>query len=536
MSHSIEVSSEPAFSKWRGYFFPIRRNELYKFIPMMVMLMLIVFNYTILRNTKDSLIVPAAGAEVIPFIKVWVMLPAAVLVTLIFAKLTNRYSQEKVFYIMISFFLACYALFAFVFYPLRDVLHPHETALWIRNLLPEGLTGFINMFRYWSFTGFYVISELWSSMIMTTLFWGLANEVNKVSEARRFYGVLSIAGNFAGIIASQFTVWLTEWTVSETEVASPERWALLMKLLISSVIFSGIAAMGIFYWMNRNVFVGDQYKNLHSSGCCPIKKKKRLSMRDSIKYLSNSRYLICIAVMVVAYNLVINLVEVVWKGKITQLYPDSVDYNSYMARLTIATNIISSIAAFFMAQIIASIGWTKTALITPIIMLITCVGFFGFLFMQDLVDPTAVAFMGATPLAIAVFFGGAQNCLSRAAKFSVFDATKEMSFIPLDHESKLKGKAAIDGVGSRLGKSGGSLVYQGLLMIFMTLSAITPYVALILLIVISVWIYAVRRLGHKFNALAADQITEDEVGKEEVAPSEPWTLSTGDPKTINAQA
>ena len=90
-------------------------------------------------------------------------------------------------------------------------------------------------------------------------------------------------------------------------------------------------------------------------------------------------------------------------------------------------------------------------------MLITSAGFFGFMFFKDNMSDAVVALTGTTPLAIAVFFGSAQNCLSKAAKYSFFDTTKEMAFIPLGHESKLKGKAAIDGVGSRIGKSGGSL-------------------------------------------------------------------------------
>jgi AAA family ATP:ADP antiporter len=40
----------------------------------------ILFNYTILRDTKDVLMVtaPKSGAEVIPFIKTYVNLPAAI--------------------------------------------------------------------------------------------------------------------------------------------------------------------------------------------------------------------------------------------------------------------------------------------------------------------------------------------------------------------------------------------------------------------------------------------------------------------------
>ena len=57
----------------------------------------------------------------------------------------------------------------------------------------------------------------------------------------------------------------------------------------------------------------------------------------------------------------------------------------------------------------------------------------------------------------AVTFGAAQNIMSKSAKYSLFDPTKGR-YIPFDPESKVKGKAAIDVVGGRLGKSGGSFV------------------------------------------------------------------------------
>lgn len=109
--------------------------------------------------------------------------------------------------------------------------------------------------------------------------------------------------------------------------------------------------------------------------------------------------------------------------------------------------------------------------------------------------------MSLSPLAFVVFFGSAQNILSRGAKYSVFDATKEMAFVPLCPESKLVGKAVIDGVCSRMGKSGGSVVLQSLFLFFSSLSASSPYVAAALLIVLVVWIVAVRLLGKQFNQL-----------------------------------
>ena len=51
-----------------------------KVLPLALMFFCILFNYTILRDTKDVLVVtaPGSGAEIIPFLKTWVNLPAAI--------------------------------------------------------------------------------------------------------------------------------------------------------------------------------------------------------------------------------------------------------------------------------------------------------------------------------------------------------------------------------------------------------------------------------------------------------------------------
>ena len=72
------------------------------------------------------------------------------------------------------------------------------------------------------------------------------------------------------------------------------------------------------------MFLNDpSYDDLHKIKL-ETRKKGSLSFKESISYISNSRYLLCIAVIVVAYNLVINLVEVVWKDQLknsSQLLP-----------------------------------------------------------------------------------------------------------------------------------------------------------------------------------------------------------------------
>lgn len=56
------------------------KAERQKLGPLALMFFCILFNYTILRDTKDVLMVtaPKSGAEVIPFLKTYVNLPAAI--------------------------------------------------------------------------------------------------------------------------------------------------------------------------------------------------------------------------------------------------------------------------------------------------------------------------------------------------------------------------------------------------------------------------------------------------------------------------
>ena len=501
--------STASFSKIRSYIWPIFSFELKKLLPMLIMFFFISFNYSVIRNLKDTLVVTAdrSGAEVIPFIKVWLMLPAAIITTIIFTYLSNHFSRKKVFYILISSFLVFFFLFTFVIYPNRELLHPHDMANTLEGILPAGCKGLIAMFRNWTLTCFYVISELWGSIILTVLFWSFANEITKIAEATRFYSVLTIAGNVAATVAGQVSVYFSQNLIFNPNMFfGNDAWEQNLAKIMTVIILSGFGVSISFHWMSKHVLNDPQYLPENVQTVQDQKQtlkektgKKKLSFSESLNYIARSKYLLCIAVLVISYNLVICLVEVIWKDQLRAVCPKPQEYNVYINNLTSIMGIISTTASLLMAGIINKLGWTKTALLTPLILLITSIAFFACILGGDFVAPVVVLF-GTTPIALAVFLGSVQNCFSKAAKYSLFDATKEMSFIPLDPEYKLKGKAAIDGIGSKLGKSGASCIHQGLLLIFATLSASAPYVAVILIAVLVGWLYAVRSLGKQFNA------------------------------------
>ncbi|HSW86212.1 MAG TPA: Npt1/Npt2 family nucleotide transporter [Rhabdochlamydiaceae bacterium] len=501
--------TKPEFGKLRSFFWPVHRSECRIFVPLLLIYFLITFNYSMLRAAKDSLVITAksSGAEAIPFIKVWAILPAAILITYLFTRLSNKYKIEHVFYLMMSLFLGFFLLFAFVLYPMQDYLHPNAFADHLEQILPHGFKGFIAIFRNWTFTLFYVMSELWGTAIMTVLFWGFVNEITSIEAAKRFYVLLTLGANLSAIVSGEMAGLISHWGTSIRFIHSIDPWGNSLILLASLVFLSGICAVAIFRWLNRNglkTFLSDSSFQFNH-GPSEIK----MGLRKNFSYLAKSKYLTCIAIIVVTYNIAINLTEVVWKDQLHQICPDPNDYQAYMGKVLTWVGVMSTIIGLSAGAILRRFNWTITAMIPPFILLATGIGFFSFLIFKDTGLSLLSAALGSTPLAIGVFFGSMQNCLSRASKYTLFDATKELSFIPLSKECKLKGKAAIDGVGSRIGKSGGAVVYQFLLMSLGTVGASTPYVGVILLFVVGGWMFAVRSLGKQFTSIMTTKGTVD---------------------------
>lgn len=491
----MEKDDVPSFSPLRSVLWPIYRTEVKKVLSMLFLFFFLCTAYSLLRNLKDTVILTSntSGAEVLPFLKVWGMLPAVFMGTWAFTKLCAHFKREKVFYIIISSFLIYFLAFAFILYPSSDSLHLSSLQASLMGSLPSGFNGLISMFCNWSCSIFYILAELWSVLALSILFWGFANDVTDVSEAKRSYGILNIGSNLAPILGGLIGLGISGKVVSSVGEAASLGDTLVWVVIIVTVL--GILSMLLFYWMQKNI-LKEPLKEFRVKGG----KKNRLSIRQSIRYLAKSKYLSCIALLVLGYNISINFTDILWKQQLKAHFTDSNEMFAHMNKITIWIGIIATHGAVFFSFIVRRFGWTFVAVLTPFVMTTMAIGFFAFLFTGDMLTSVAWSFFGISPLAMTVYFGSVQNCLSKAGKYSVFDASKELAFLPLDSESKLRGKAAIDGLGAGVGKSGASLLYQGLIIATGGIAFCTPYIAIILFIVFSSWIYSVFSLGRQFQA------------------------------------
>ncbi len=486
-----------------NFLFPVQRSEQRSFWPMFLMIFFIAFTYNLLKIIKDTIVVSAAGAEAIPFIKLWVMFPMAVVMTAFFTAVSQVYSQRKVFFIIMSIFLVSIGLFLTVLFPLREAFFLHSVADGLSEVLPSGLNGLIDVIRYWPLAVFYTMAELWGSMVMFVLFWGFANRVVPIEQAKRFYPLFGIAANSSGFFASNVFM-LTKDNINMFTSLSfiGNSWEKALFVLGSIVLVAGLASSFIFWWLEHAVFKEDT----RGPSLTDAKgKKTKMGLFESIQYLWKNQYIRNIAIIVIVYNISSNLTEVIWKGEVHKLYPDPEAFGTYMSQVMIWISLFAIFSDLCISSsLIRRFGWTTGALVTPVILLLTSVLFFSFLIFDLPYESSIAGIFGVSLLSMSTFFGSIQNVAVRASKYSLFDITKEIAFIPLDNDSKMRGKAAIDGVGSRLGKSGGSVILQSLFLFVGNLSASFIYVAVILSSLLAFWFAAVLRLGRQFTELTAD--------------------------------
>lgn len=497
---SAESSSKPEFSKIRAYIFPIHNYELKKFIPLVLIMMCILFNYSILRSTKDALIATAdgSGIEAIPYLKsIFVMISAAIFVV-VYTKISNIFSIETLFYIFTSGFIVFFILFAFLIYPNAHALHPELSLVQSWQSEFPRFKFLFSVWGVWTYSLFYVMVEMWGSIMIPLLFWQFSNQIIQLSEAKRFYPMFILFGNVALIFSGTAMKYLCN--VRHSFSNAGDAWGFSLKGLMILITIMGIIAMFAFRWTYKNVLIDPNYYNAAESKKI-MGQKFKMGLLESLKYIISNRYICLIALLILTYSMSINLVELVWKKQVAIWYMgDANGYNTFMGHYVTWTGIVTIVIVFFTKGVINRFGWLTGAIATPAVLAITGVLFFSLILMGDLTVPllTSVA-IPATYLAMEVGMG--QSILTRSFKYALFDPTKEMAYIPLDPELKAKGKAVVDIIGSRVGKtiSSWSVLLMFYVLVVQDVMDIFPYIAVLLTITLITWICSVFSLNQLYK-------------------------------------
>jgi ATP:ADP antiporter, AAA family len=493
------------FSKLRGFLWPIHGSEMAKFLPMGMMMFCVLFNYTTLRTAKDSLVITGCGAEVIPFLKGWIILPLSICFVAGYSKLLNRYSHQSLFYGIIATFLIFFSLFALYIHPNRELLHPDPAHIDALKLAHPHFQHLIALYGSWSYASFYLFAESWGAIALGLLFWQFANEITSTVEAKRFYGMFAFLGHFALILAGYMATYFCGLSANEDAgIESLDAWSQYLKLTVIVVNICGFAMMGLYWWLQKYVVSNSQYMPAKNESKAATPKVK-MGVIESFKHVAKSKYIGLIAILVFGYAFTMNLMGLMWKNQVKLQYPEAIDYANFMGNFYMLTGFITVTILFFFKGVVAKFGWFRGAIITPMAILITSVLFFTFILYQDSLSPF-VALYGVTPLLLSVWISTFQQFMSKSCKYSLFDPTKEMSYIPLDPELRSKGKAAVDVTGHLFSKASGGYFTGTILMVTAAgdLMSILPLLACAVVITLGVWVWAVMQLNVEYTALTEE--------------------------------
>jgi AAA family ATP:ADP antiporter len=263
----------------RRFFFPIYMSELTKVLPLCFLMVCTVFVYSTYRDIKDSMVVGAAdefhlkaGNVMTNWLKMFGVLPCALIFMAVLMNLTQRYRFPTVFYCITAFFGFYFVLNALVLYPNRKMLTVMPIVNWMKELDPDSMLstfggGAAGIFAFPVTSLHYIMSELWGTVTLSFLAWGYTNIITKREDASRWYPQVALLAQIGQIIAGS--------SVGELATSYKENYnKCLLYLNCLTAVLTFLFGLTCF-WLDKFVMEMPRFKL--SNEVSVVKKKKRES-------------------------------------------------------------------------------------------------------------------------------------------------------------------------------------------------------------------------------------------------------------------
>jgi len=475
---------------------PVRREEMPVFLSITGMMFCILFIQNLIRALKDSIINSLIGTEIISFLKFWGVMPTAFFVAFCYMKAVNVFDSRKIFYTILAAFLSFFIFFAFVIFPNHEALHLNASQMHALTNAHPHWKWFILIGAKWGFSLFYIISELWPSMVVSLLFWQFVNQITSVEQSSRFYPLFGLFGQTGLVLSGAF---LSKLPYISRSFAGPDTECLnemAVKVVICFVVVLVLLGMFFFWFLNNKTSVKEKEIEFKV-------KKQKITLKESVKMILSSRYIRLIAIIMICYGAAINIAESPLKAEAAKHYNNVADFASFAGRYLSYTGILTLILVLINSSVVRKFGWFCAAVITPIVLTSTGMLFFAAMNFPDVKMGLVNLFVVQDPLMMVIYCGILQTTLSKSTKYTFFDITKEMAYVPLSDELKTKGKAAVELIATKIGKSASSLMQSIVFIAIPSASydSISMYLMYIFGIVCMVWLWAVRELAISYKEI-----------------------------------
>ena len=331
------------------------------------------------------------------------------------------------------------------------------------------------------------MGELWKPALASILFWGLVNQHIPLAEAKRLYAPLMLGGSIGAILAGPIVSFCTSEALWKYFLLSSEQWTHALILMMFVVTILGVITAVLYYqlWLYFSQRSKEQVASSEHAS----------SLKESIRLCFQVPHLRLLSWIVIADYIAYSLGEVIFLDVLKIKFPKACDYCNYMGTISAWTGILTVISALFITPfILQRCRWVIAALATPLCLLITEGCFFIFL-RGKIISDTWFGWTETEWMGVIILLGSLQYCICRAAKYTLFDASKELAFVLMPPFQKMKGKLVIDGICARLGRGGASTLSICLITVCGGVFASSLLTGIIAICMTFSWIFTTHRLG-----------------------------------------
>jgi AAA family ATP:ADP antiporter len=333
-------------------------------------------------------------------------------------------------------------IFGLIFAVLTLVVMPHK------ELFRLGIplyTDVMILIDRWYISLYYVAAEMWSSIMLNMLCWGVIIEITKLKDSKRLYGLFSLAGNIGTYVAG---LWGSSTVRAQVRYFYGPNPTWEQSLVFQMIVLWAVQALIMLaFWAAMRL--------QHEEQQAQLQKKVKVGFWESIKIAWENPIVRNVSIMMVCFNIVYHIIDVVHNDYVRHLFIGATaSMNSYLNLVSKYLGIFSIVFSWILSgSFVRVFGVPASLYFTPVLWFflsgLDLLGSNGFISEIGFVWEGLTVPLHILSLSLILSVG-------RAAKFTIFDTAKEMSLLSLSVQEKRLGKASIDGITTRLGKSGGA--------------------------------------------------------------------------------
>lgn len=296
----------------------------------------------------------------------------------------------------------------------------------------------------------YVWREVYM-VLLVEIFWSLADTLFSIKTARKSYGLVLAIGSIGGV--------LTNLLVGSVSKAYGTHFALLG-------VIPCLGACAVLTWGFS--------KNL---GGTPVfvKRPEKTFGSQSLTVVRQSKYLVPLLFLIAIVQISISLIDIQYARVVEATYQDLDVRTGILGQIDAAMNVIATVLQFFAGYVIRILGMGGVFVGIPLALGMALVSFIA-----------APQFLAAAILKVS----------SKCFDYSIFRASKEMLYIPLNRLEKTQGKALIDILVYRIAKSSAAL-----LMIFLLAIGFSQYIMHVTLFLMLIWILLATIIVKRYKSV-----------------------------------